>query len=149
MNLKKLQSLLAVLVLGVALAPLAIAAPPADKGKGANAAQDQAAPKGSKNQDDHDRYDDKDHDKDNHAGNGDSNHGQQVSDCNHRANERNLKGKERKNFVEWCTDQGARHDYDDRKYQEASSCYRRADAKGLSGDFRRVFLQECLRKQGK
>ena len=32
---------------------------------------------------------------------GPRNRGQSVSDCNHRANERNLKGQDRKEFVGW------------------------------------------------
>jgi hypothetical protein len=118
--------LIRALALGFLLAPVAFAEPPADKGKAAAAAHD----------------DDKSGNKDRYDGN----RGQVVSDCNHRANEKNLNGKERQQYVEWCTEHGERYKYDDRRYDQDRSCYRRADERGMSGDFRRVFIQDCLRK---
>jgi hypothetical protein len=38
----------------------------------------------------------------------DKNHGQVVSDCNQRANARNVKGQDRKDFVDWCVDRDER-----------------------------------------
>ena len=138
MNNQGIRHLLAAFALATVLAPVAFAEP-AVKGKNANATQ----PVG-KNANATQPVN-KDHDE--HADDG--NHGQVVSECNHRANEKKLKGKERQDYVEWCTDHGERHHYDDRRYDQDRSCYRKADDKGLSGDFRRVFIQDCLRKQEK
>jgi hypothetical protein len=132
MNIPCFRHLLASLALTAVLTPVAFAEPPADKGKNANATQ----PAGKDQKPEHD-------------GNDDGNRGQVVSECNHRANSKELKGKERKEYVEWCTERGERYHYDDRRYDQDRSCYRRADEKGLSGDFRRVFVQDCLRKQEK
>ncbi|HEX6572541.1 MAG TPA: hypothetical protein VF055_11005 [Steroidobacteraceae bacterium] len=121
--------LIRALALGFLLAPVAFAEPPADKGKAAAPAHD----------------DDKSGNKDRHDDD-DDNRGQVVSDCNHRANGKDLKGKERQQYVEWCTEHGERYKYDDRRYDQDRSCYRRADERGMSGDFRRVFIQDCLRK---
>jgi hypothetical protein len=73
-----------------------------------------------------------------------SNHGQVVSECNHRANERKLKGQDRKEFVEWCESRGARYGYDDNRYSRERECYRKADNKELKGDKRQKFLANCL-----
>lgn len=72
------------------------------------------------------------------------NHGQVVSECNHRANERNLKGHERKDFVEWCESRGARYKYDYGRYGNERNCYQKADNKGLSGQKRANFLAKCF-----
>lgn len=77
-------------------------------------------------------------------GAGQPNHGQVVSECNHRANERKLKGQERKEFTEWCESRGARYGYDDNRYSRERECYRKADSKGLMGDKRPKFLANCL-----
>ena len=124
MNSKGIRRLLAVLALGVVLAPVALAEPPPDKAKsrGANAAP-------VKND------------------TVDGNSGQVTSECNQRANQKQLKGQDRKEYVEWCTDQGERYQYDDRRYDQDRTCYRKAEERGLSGEVRRVFVQECLRKQ--
>lgn len=110
--------------------------PPSDKGKDKSAQQGNSGQQG-KGDDDHydDRYDDKDKN---------SNHGQIVSECNHRANERNLKGKDRKEWTEWCEDRGSRHNYDYRRYSSDRNCYQKADNKGLTGDKRRKFINDCL-----
>jgi len=73
-----------------------------------------------------------------------SNHGQVVSECNHRANERNLKGQDRKEWTEWCEDRGGRYNYDYKRYSSDRNCYQKADNKGLSGDQRRKFINDCL-----
>ena len=143
---------LAALACGVLLAPVTLADPPADKGKDAPAAQaagdkgkgaSPAADQANASAAAHDRAhaDDK--------GRADESHGQVVSDCNHRANEKNLKGDDRQDYVEWCTDRGERYQYDDRRYDQDRGCYRRAEERGLSGDVRRAFIQDCLRKQEK
>jgi hypothetical protein len=146
------RHLLAALVSGVLLAPVTLADPPTDKGKGAPAAQaaadkgkgaSAAADKGNPPAAAQDRA----HEDD--KGKADESHGQVVSDCNHRANEKNLKGHDRQDYIGWCTDRGERYQYDDRRYDQDRGCYRRADERGLSGDFRRVFIQDCLRKQEK
>ena len=97
-----------------------------DKGKGQGQAQTQTQ----------DYYQGKDYDK--------SNHGQVVSECNHRANARNLKGQERKDFTEWCESRGARYQYDDSRYGNERTCYQKANNKGLTGDKRRNFLEKCF-----
>jgi hypothetical protein len=79
---------------------------------------------------------------------GGQNHGQVVSDCNHRANERNLKGQERKDFTEWCESRGARYQYDYRRYDGEKSCYQKANNKGLTGDKRSNFLDKCFAERG-
>jgi hypothetical protein len=143
-----MRHLLAVVALAVVLAPAVQADPPADKGKGNPSSQGK-----SKDTDTYDpyadryddRYDDggKDKDKDKSK----DNHGQRVSECNHRANERKLKGNERKDYVEWCVDRGDRYKYDDRSFDRDRSCYRKADDKGLSGGFRQAFLADCFKQQ--
>jgi hypothetical protein len=75
------------------------------------------------------------------------NHGQVVSECNHRANERKLKGHERSDFVEWCTDSSERHGFDDRRWDGDRNCYQKADKKGLSGDKRKQFVRDCINRQ--
>ena len=72
------------------------------------------------------------------------NHGQVVSECNHRANERNLKGQDRKDYTEWCESRGARYGYDDGRYSRDRECYQYAYRKGLSGERRVNFLNGCL-----
>jgi hypothetical protein len=130
----RFTSLLAALALGIVLAPVALADPPADKGN-----------KGGKSQQYDDRDDDhgKSKDKSKDKG-GDPNHGSVVSECSHRANERNLKGQDRKEWTEWCEERGSRHNYDYRRYSSDRNCYQQADSKRLSGDQRRRFINDCL-----
>jgi hypothetical protein len=83
-----------------------------------------------------------------HHGDGEkANHGQRVSECSHRANQRNLKGHDRQDFVEWCVDRGERWAYDDRRYREQRSCYRIASDRGYSGDRRRAYVHDCLERE--
>jgi hypothetical protein len=70
-------------------------------------------------------------------------HGQVVSECNHRANARKLSDKERKRFVEWCTDRGERYAFDDQRYRYDRDCYEQADRKDMSAMKRATFLAEC------
>ena len=72
------------------------------------------------------------------------NHGQVVSECNHQANQRNLKGQDRKDYTEWCESRGARYKYDDKRYSGERNCYQKADNKGLSGSKRANFLDTCF-----
>jgi hypothetical protein len=158
--------MLAVLTLGLLLSPAAFADPPADKGKGQSAAQ--PAGQGDKNQSSHDHG----HESDASAGKGndksknksrgdpdnwydpyddkyqgsksDANHGQRVSECNHRANSKQVKGQERKEYVEWCIDNGERYKYDDRRWTSSRTCYQKADDRNLSGDARRLYINSCL-----
>lgn len=85
---------------------------------------------------------DRDRDKGNHWDA--QNHGQVVSECNHRANERNLKGQDRHDYVEWCTSRGSHYRYDYDRYGKEADCYRKANNKGLTGDKRRNFLDKCF-----
>ena len=73
-----------------------------------------------------------------------ANHGQVVSECNHRANAKHLKGQDRKDYTEWCESRGARYKYDDNRYSGERNCYQKADKKGLSGDKRANFLDKCF-----
>jgi hypothetical protein len=75
---------------------------------------------------------------------GKDNHGQVVSECNSRANDRKLKGKERQDFVEWCTDTSERHGYKDGRWTGDRSCYDRADKNGLKDADRRDFVRRCV-----
>ena len=72
------------------------------------------------------------------------NRGQVVSECNHRANSRDLKGHDRQDFVEWCESRVARYGYDYRRYDGEKSCYQKASNKGLTGDKRANFLDKCF-----
>ncbi len=135
----------AAIALTLALSPTVLADPPAEQGP-QNQGQSQGQSKGNSaehakgdtdSQHD-DRYDDKNK--------GTSNHGQVVSECKHRANERNLKGQDRKEWTEWCEERGGRYNYDYKRYSSDRNCYQKADNKGLSGDQRRRFINNCLDK---
>jgi hypothetical protein len=133
----KSTGLLSAIALLSLLATPVLADPPADKGQG-NTQSEQHKQSGTQRDGD-DRYE---------ANKNDSNHGQVVSECNHRANDRNMKGQDRKQWVEWCEDRGARYKYDDRRWSTERSCYQRADSRNLSGDQRRKFLNNCLSEPG-
>lgn len=158
-----LSSWLAAILLGIVLSPAALADPPADKGKGKGQSSEQASgknAKGGKSQSNYD-YDDASKGKGKDKGDADgwydpyddkykgskadANHGQRVSDCNHRANSKQLKGKDRKEYVEWCIDNGERYKYDDRRWSDSRNCYQKADDRNLSGDARRSFLSSCMK----
>jgi hypothetical protein len=97
---------------GFMAAPGVYADPPPGKGKGADKSQqsgsdveyaypEDAGGKGGKNG--KGNNDERGNDNDQHGKSGDvDNHGQRVSECNHRANERKLQGRDRKEFVDWC-----------------------------------------------
>jgi hypothetical protein len=133
-------SLALVAALALASPSVVLADPPAGKGNDKSAQQGTASQNGnsgqqgkSKAESNDGRYDDKN-----------SNHGQVVSECNHRANDRNLKGQDRKEWTEWCEERGSRNNYDYRRYSSDRNCYQKADNKGLSGDKRRKFINDCL-----
>ncbi len=128
MNVKCLASLAAV-------AMLVIAGPSSaepKKGEG------QAQPQGPVHEDQSHAKDDKDRKM---------THGEVVSECNHRANQRELKAKDRKHFVEWCTERGENYRFDDRRYRYDRDCYERADSKGLAGTARMIFIADCAAGQ--
>lgn len=134
MRVKSLVSLAAVALL--VLAGPSNAEPEKGQGQGQARAQSNAPPQSQA------------HDDRAHAGSDRKmTHGQVVSECNHRANERKLKGKDRKHFVEWCTERGERYRFDDRRYSYDKDCYQRADSKGLSGTARMVFVADCAAKR--
>ena len=159
---RNIPSLLAALVLGVVLSPAAIADPPADKGKGQGQGQSASQPagQGGKSQSSYDQDASKGQGKnkskvdsddwydpynDKYQGSkADANHGQRVSDCNHRANSKQMKGQERKEYVEWCIDNGERYKYDDKRWTGSRNCYQKADDRNLSGDERRRYINSCL-----
>ena len=122
--MNKLTQTCAAIALALVFAPTAFADPPANKGK--------------------------DNGNNNGNGNGNgANHGQVVSECAHRANQRNLKGQERKEWTEWCEDRGGKYNYDYNRYGSERNCYQKADNKGLSGDKRRKFINDCLDRPNK
>ncbi|HEX9208233.1 MAG TPA: PsiF family protein [Steroidobacteraceae bacterium] len=162
---RKPTALLAALVLGVVLSPAVFAGPPADKGKGQGSAQNASDEGGNGNSQGKGNSEGKDHgqgqgnsqgkgkvDEDNYdpyqdkyqGSKPDANHGQRVSDCNHRANSKQLKGQERKSYVEWCVDNGERYKYDDKRWTGSRSCYQQADDRRLSGDARRNYINSCV-----
>jgi hypothetical protein len=91
-------------------------------------------------------YDDKGKNKDKSTGQDASNRGQVTSECNHRANDKNLKGQERKDYVEWCQSRGARYGYRDDDYKRERGCYQSVFDKMLGGEKRQSYLDECLRE---
>jgi hypothetical protein len=127
----RFTSLLAALALGIVLAPVALADPPADKGNQGGKSQSQGDQGKSKDK------------------GGDPNHGSVVSECNHRANERNLKGQDRKEWTEWCEERGSRNSYDYHRFSTDRNCYQQADSKRLSGDQRRKYINDCLDRPNK
>jgi Ni/Co efflux regulator RcnB len=129
--MKSTSLLSTIAVLSLLAAPI-FADPPADKGQG-NSQSEQHKQSSAQR------------DYDNHS---DTNHGQVVSECNHRANARNMKGQDRKQWVEWCEERGARYKYDDHRWGTERSCYQRADSRNLSGDQRRKFINNCLNEPG-
>ncbi|MDH4105251.1 MAG: PsiF family protein [Gammaproteobacteria bacterium] len=130
--------------ISITAASVVLADPPADKGKG-NSAQssgEQHGKSGQQGKGDSDEYRYDDGNKNRYEDK--ENHGQVVSECNHRANERNLKGQDRKEWTEWCEERGSRHNYDYKRYSSDRNCYQKADNKGLTGDKRRKFINDCL-----
>jgi hypothetical protein len=72
----------------------------------------------------------------------DKNRGQVVSDCNQRASARNIKGQDRKDFLDWCV---ARSDpFDDSQGNRYSDCNSRANQRGLRNEERRNFIDWCV-----
>lgn len=137
MGFKSLVSLTAVAML-VMVAPSG-AEPNKSQGQG----QGQSKGQGQQEDQDHRYHDDK-HGDDKQKK---MTHGQVVSECNHRANDRKLKGTDRKHFVEWCTERGERYSFDDRRYKYDEDCYDRADRKNLSGLKRVTFIADCSAKR--
>jgi hypothetical protein len=128
----------------VLLMPAVQADPGNSQGKGQGQANSQNKGQGQSNSQDNGQG--KDHGQDQYGSAGKDNHGQVVSECNHRANDRKLKGKERQDFVDWCTDSSERHGFYDWRWNDDRSCYQKADNKGLSGDKRRDFVRRCVDK---
>jgi hypothetical protein len=130
--------------LSIAASSVVLADPPAGKGKDKSAQSGgeqhgKSGQQGKGGSDDY-RYDD----NDKKGADNKDNHGQVVSECNHRANDRNLKGQERKEWTEWCEERGSRNNYDYKRYSSDRNCYQKADNKGLTGDKRRKFINDCL-----
>jgi hypothetical protein len=72
----------------------------------------------------------------------DTNRGQVVSDCNQRANARNLTGQDRQDFVDRCV---TRHDtFGDDQADRRSDCKARAAERGLRDEARRAFMDRCI-----
>lgn len=135
------RNLIAFTLAAALLAPVAHSDPAKSQGQGQGQSQSQGQSQGQgQGKSQHENYGGAS------SGNPD-NHGQVVSECNHRANERKLKGHERNDFVEWCTDSSERHGFDDRRWDGDRNCYQKADKKGLSGDKRKQFVRDCIDRQ--
>ena len=130
------------------VAVLAVGAAQAGNDKGQGQGKGQAQGKGEEQtQAQGYRYDDLDDDGKGRAkkdDRGTDNQGQVTSECNHRANERNMKGQDRKDYVEWCESRGANYKYDYNRYGNERNCYQRANDKNLRGDDRANYLRRCL-----
>ena len=70
------------------------------------------------------------------------NRGQAVSECNHRANEREMKGQDRQDFVDWCT--ARQQTWSDDSWNRYRECYDRAIDRGLKDDKRHEFIETCI-----
>jgi len=70
--------------------------------------------------------------------------GQQVSGCNHQANDLDIKGQERKAFVDRCIARGG-DQYD--APRSTQRCRERAENMGLKGAARDDFLRSCRQYQ--
>ena len=68
--------------------------------------------------------------------------GQGVSDCNHRANLQQLKGPERKDFVDWCTSRDEAAGID-QKRDRYSECYARMTDRNMSDADRSQYRRNC------
>ena len=67
--------------------------------------------------------------------------GQSVSECNHRANERDLQGHDGKDFVAGCLSRQAMNDDRRDRYRE---CHARAADRGLHDASRRQYIEDCV-----
>jgi psiF repeat len=128
--------------IALAASSVVLADPPADKGKSAQSGGEQHGKSGQQGKGESNEY--RYYDDNKKGSDSKDNHGQVVSECNHRANERNLKGQDRKEWTEWCEERGSRHNYDYKRYSSDRNCYQKADNKGLTGDKRRKFINDCL-----
>jgi hypothetical protein len=81
-------------------------------------------------------------DDDHNRGQDEGNRGQVVSDCNHRANARELKGQDRQDFVDWCVDR--RDPFDDNRVNRYPDCNALAAQRGLLNEARRDFINRCI-----
>jgi hypothetical protein len=72
----------------------------------------------------------------------DSNRGQVVSACNHRANAGDLKGQDRQDFVDWCVGRG--DPFDEEQANRFPDCNALAAERGLHDEARRDFVNRCL-----
>ena len=72
--------------------------------------------------------------------------GQAVSECNHRLNERDLKGRERKDFVGGCLSRQAMNDdrMNDDHRDRYRECHASAAARGLHDASRRQYIEDCV-----
>src|SRR4029077_2818397 len=74
------------------------------------------------------------------------NNGQVVSDCAHQANQRDLKGQARQDFLDWCSANAARSDNRDvnKHYDRYDSCADAAGRQGYKGDDRQRYMDWCV-----
>jgi hypothetical protein len=67
--------------------------------------------------------------------------GQAVSECMYRATERDLTGRDRKDFVGGCLSRQAMNDDRRDRYRE---CHARAADRGLHDASRRQYIEDCV-----
>jgi hypothetical protein len=74
------------------------------------------------------------------------NYGQIQSDCAHAANDRNLKGEARQDFMDWCSGAAARFpDHNvSKRYGRYDDCAAGARSLGYKGDDRQRYIDWCV-----
>jgi hypothetical protein len=67
--------------------------------------------------------------------------------CNNLADNKNLKGDDRKNFMQDCLNKGGNQPLNDVSQKDKLNvCKNLADRKNLKGEDRRSFLKDCMNK---
>lgn len=69
---------------------------------------------------------------------------QRMKECNTQANDKGLKGDERKAFMKQCL--SAKKDARAAQQEKMKTCNAEANKQALKGDERKAFMKECLSK---
>jgi len=70
-----------------------------------------------------------------------------VKACNGAADKKDLKGDDRKNFMQDCLSKAGNQQLNDMSQKDKlNTCKNLADRKNLKGDDRRSFLKDCMNK---
>jgi hypothetical protein len=70
-----------------------------------------------------------------------------VKACNTMADNKGLKGDDRKNFMQDCLNKGENQQLNDMSQKDKMNvCKNLADKKNLSGNDRRSFIKDCMNK---